>query len=190
LSFDYNPGINWKNYFLSKVHYGATARNRIKKLHYLLKKLENDKPKVTVDLGQIACFHKSLLFELEKEIRLLFDDRVYDTGINKFRMNYRTRKGTISSPIIRTDIYKSCALKKEVRYLELPIYYNGIEAKFVNPGPVPIPKIERIIFGYSHTNNFSSLAEKVGNLCQEQLGYLPKIEKSRLTKYYHDVAYS
>ncbi len=49
-----------------------------------------------------------------------------------------------------------------------------------------MPKIERIILGYLYNETFKKVSGQLTKLCENRLGYVPKIEKSRLTKYYYD----
>ena len=141
--------------------------------------LEKEKPLVSVDIGKIFCYHKTKLYELENEIRLLFDFR---TSVSA--TTYKSKEGTVTSPIIKTDILKSVGIK-DIKYLELPIYNTEFKPVF-NNNQIPIPKIERIILGYHYKDNFTKVSTLLANLCEGHLGYLPIIERSRLTKYYHD----
>lgn len=183
LNFDESQPINWKDYFLSNVYYGASFKTNFKELNKLLKELDSSTPKVKIDLGQLVCFHKSRLFKLEKEIRLLFDARKVKLEGNT---TYRNKDGKITSPSIKTDIFKSSVGNKEIKYLELPIYHTTFKPVFDN-NAIPVPKIERIILGYQYKDNFKKVATHLADLCNLQLGYVPKIEKSRLTKYYYDL---
>jgi hypothetical protein len=181
LSFDENQPINWKDYFLSKVHYGSASKTNLKELNKLLLKLESQKPNVSADLGQIVCFHKSRLFKLEQEIRLLFDNRKKKLiSASTYSVN-----NEITSPILKTDISKSSLTDHEIKYLELPIYHANF--KYVSEeNAIPIPKIERIILGYQFKDNFKKVSNHLKDICEKQLGYLPIVQKSRLTKWYHD----
>lgn len=181
LNFEKSNPIKWKDYFLSKVHYGASSKTNIMVLNKLLKQLENETPQVTADIGQIVSFHKSRLFKLEQEIRLLFDHR-------KFKFVCATTysdNDEISSPIIRTDISKSSMVKNEIKYLELPIYHTNFNP-ITDKEAIPIPKIKRIILGFQFKDNFEYVKSHLEDLCIKRLGYKPEIEKSRLTKLYHD----
>jgi len=181
LSFNESPPVNWKDYFLSKVLYGASSKTNLKELNKLLTELENEKPQVSADLGQIVCFHKSRLFKLEQETRLLFDHRkIKVVGPTTYSFH-----DEITSPIIRTDISKSSNGKHEIKYFELPIYHSNFQV-ISDEAKIPIPKIEKIILGYQFKDNFDTVANHLKDLCNKRLGYLPKIEKSRLTKWYHD----
>ena len=181
LSFDESQPVNWNDYFLSKVLYGASSKTNLKGLNKLQSQLENFKPQVSVDLGQIVCFHKARLFKLEQEVRLLFDHRkIKAVGPTTYSF-----KNEVTSPIIRTDISKSSNRTHTIKYLELPIYHSKFKS-ISDEAKIPIPKIEKIILGYQFKDNFETVANHLKDLCNKQLGYVPKIEKSRLTKWYHD----
>ena len=181
LNFECNSLQSWKDYFLSKVHYGSTSRSKIKDYNDSIKKLENDIPQVVVDLGQIVCFHKSKLYSLEQEIRLLFDKR------DKNKLSYTKYVDSyniLQSPVIYTDIAKSAQLNKVIQYLELPIYSSNLDP-ISEDNKIPIPKIEKIILGYQF-QRISTITSRLQSLSVEKLGYIPLVEKSRLTKFYHD----
>lgn len=171
----------WKHYHLSKVHYGATSRKTLEDLSEFLNKRENQHPNVIVDLGQIACFHKSNLFALENEVRLLFDNRDKRLVQTKFT----DLNGEVISPIIQADPEKSSLLHKQVKYLKLSIFYNELSYAS-HENLIPVPKIERIIFGHYYTDNFNKTASELSALCEANLGYSPKMEQSRVTKYFYD----
>jgi hypothetical protein len=184
LNFETSPPFNWKDYHLSSVYYGTNSKTSLSQLSKMIDHYENENPKLTIDLGQLVCFHKSKLFGLEKEIRLLFDARKKKVhGTSK----YRNAENEITSPIIKLDINKSFFSEKEVKFLELPIYHQGFETVF-ETNPIPIPKIERIILGYQYKDNFNKVKNHLMENCSKSLGYEPIIEKSRLTKYYHDLS--
>jgi hypothetical protein len=178
---EFSP-MEWKDYFIGKLHYGDPSRKEIKKLGGLIKKLENIKPKVIVDLGQIICFRKSKLYELEEEVRLLFDAR-NDKGIGVTK--FTDANGIDVSPKIKPDISKSASKKADVKYLELPIYHANHTPVWA-PSLIPVPKITRITLGYQYADSKSVKAQLI-DLCENSLGYIPKIIDSRLTKFYHDI---
>lgn len=180
LDFNYSAPIKWKDYFLSLVHYGSPSRLNIREYNNAIKKMINEPPKVDIDLGQIVCFHKSRLYGLEQEVRLLFDKR---DKRNLSATEYSDHEKPLS-PIIRADIEKSAQLNKKIQYLELPIYHSGYQ-RISDDNRIPVPKIEKIVLGYQY-KRISSITARLQSLCSEKLGYIPLIEKSRLTKYYHD----
>ena len=70
---------------------------------------------ISTDLGQIVCFHKSRLFKLEQEIRLLFDNRKKKLlSATSYSFN-----NEITSPILKSDISKPLKAQNEIKYLEL-----------------------------------------------------------------------
>jgi hypothetical protein len=148
IQFDFstNPQIGWRDYFISEVFYGSSTKTNLKAIKELLKKYEDERPKTEIDLGQIVAFHKSNLYKLESEVRLLFDNRekkIFRASI------YKDSNGKQMSPIINIDITRSVSNNKEIKYLELPIFYNNFQPVFI-PNKIPIPKIERIILGHSY----------------------------------------
>ncbi len=173
LSFSENPVRKWNSYALSKVQYGTKSLKKFKSLKNFMKRFHKQQPYVVIDLGQLACFHKSELFKVENEVRLLFDKRKNRVVSN----STHTRNGEIRSPIIKQN-----GANNQGRFLELPIYSENFEE--ISNG-IPVPKIERIILGYDFKDTFDKEALKLSELCKKHLGYIPIIEKSRLTKQYH-----
>lgn len=181
LNFNESHPGNWKHYHLSKIYYGARSRKTLQELSNFLNEREDLLPKVVVDLGQIACFHKSNLFALENETRLLFDNRIKRLA----QTNFTDLNGEIISPIINIDHERSATLDKSIKYLKLPLYHIDFKcASYENL--IPVPKIERIILGHLYKDNFKELSIELSALCEKHLGYIPKIKESRVTKYYYD----
>lgn len=180
--FSLNPQKEWRDYFLSEIFYGAKARKNLKEVSKLLAKYENETPKTVIDLGQIVTFHKSNLYKLEKEVRLLFDCREKKTAQASI---YSDRMENQTSPIIDSDITKSVSLNKEIKYLELPIYHIDFK-EIYTPNKIPIPKIEKLILGHSYKDNFDEVAIRLSTLAEKSLGYKIKVELSRMAKYYYD----
>lgn len=185
IQFDFSLGPfqqDWRDYFLSEVFYGANARKKLKEVSKLLTKYENENPKTVIDLGQIVAFHKSNLYKLEKEVRLLFDCRekkIFQASI------YSDREKKRISPIIDSDITKSITCNKDIKYLELPIYHRDFK-EIYTPSKIPVPKIEKLILGHSYKDNFEEVANKLSTLAEKSLGYSIKVELSRMAKYYYD----
>jgi hypothetical protein len=176
-----NPQILWKDYFLSEVFYGKSSKVDIEAVNRLLKKYDNEIPKTEIDLGQIVAFHKSNLYSLESEIRLLFDNR--ENKVWSWASSYYDSNGVQVSPIICVDKTKSVLYRKDVRYLELPIYHENFQSASER---IPIPKIEKIFLGHSFINNFENVARKLEKIAESSLGYEIEIEQSRITKYYYE----
>jgi hypothetical protein len=179
LDFSLNPHHNWKDYYLSEVYYGAASKTNLKELNEILVKFENERPKMTIDLGQIVTFHKSNLYKLEKEVRLLYDNRQKRVHGPTTYSNYREKL----SPIIKPDIEKGTSSKKDIQFLELPIFNKSFEQ--INT-QIPIPKIKKIILGHSYIENKQQIVEELRTSCNESLGYDVPIEQSRLAKYYYE----
>jgi hypothetical protein len=176
--FSHNPLITWKDYYLSEVFYGASARTKLKELNSLLIKFKNDKPSMTIDLGQIVAFHKSNLFKLEKEVRLLFDNRQKRVHGSTTYSDYRGQL----SPLVSNDVAKSEKIKKPITYLELPIFSKTFESISER---IPVPKIKKLVLGYSYPDR-AKAAKTLRELCSEHLGYKVSIEQTRLAKYYNE----
>lgn len=179
LSFDSSKIAELKDYYLSEVFYGASSRANLKKVSTLLYKYRNETPSIEVDLGQIVAFHKSNLYKLESEVRLLFDNRS-----NKLHSSttYSNHQG-ILSPIILEDSSKSESSGRLVKYLELPIFQKG---KHPISNCIPVPKIERIILGYAYKEKFESRTKDLESLRNPDLGYEIPVELSRLAHYYYE----
>lgn len=178
LSFDNSRLGELKDYYLSQVFYGASSKVKLKEVSKLLHKYRNETPSIEVDLGQIVAFHKSNLYKLESEVRLLFDNR------NKKLHSSTTysNKQVILSPLIKDDFSKSESSNKSIKYLELPIFQNGIEPISTC---IPIPKIQRIILGYAYKDMFKRHAKEIESLMNSGLGYEIPVELSRMAKYYY-----
>ncbi len=182
LDFNMNPASNWRDYHLSEVYYGLKPKLELKKVNLLLKDYEDEKPKIEIDLGQLAAFHKTILYEPEKEVRLLFDGRLTKGILSR---EFRDSNKNISSPIIEADIAKSLKLKREVNYLELPIYHKGFQPLF-DPNSIPVPKINKIILGYSYDDSFKKMKSQLMKIVKANLGHEVEIEQSRLTSVYNE----
>jgi hypothetical protein len=180
--FSLNPQTNWRDYFLSEVHYGASSKTNLESIKNLLQKYENEKPKTEIDLGQIVAFHKSNLYRLESEVRLLYDNR--ERKILKASI-YRDSDGNQVAPRIELDLTESVSNNKEIKYLELPIYHEKFQPVFT-PNKIPIPKIEKIILGHAYKDNFADVKQKLEILAENCLGYTIEIQLSRLTKLYYE----
>jgi hypothetical protein len=179
LDFSESPLATWKHYYLSQVFYGSHSRTNLKELNSMLIKFQNDKPSMTIDLGQIVAFHKSNLYKLEKEVRLLFDNRqkrVHGSTI------YSDHRGQLS-PIIVNDDAKTQDLGKHISFLELPIFSSGFERISEQ---IPIPKIKKLVLGYSYSHDYAKTAKALREACRDSLGYDVPVEPTRLTKYYSE----
>ena len=70
-----NDPSNWRDFHISKVVYGADQRKKFVKLLDLVAQLNETSPQINVDFGKLCAFHKSKMFEIEKEVRIVFDRR-------------------------------------------------------------------------------------------------------------------
>lgn len=169
----------WNDFFLSKVFYGNQERSKIQNISETIKRSEQYKPLITIDISRISCFHKSNLFSLEKEIRLLYDKRkTRGMGYSKYYM-----EGEFKFPLEIVDKDKSQKLGKNIKFIELEIH--NINHPIISPC-IPIPRIREIIFGYNCKEDYSKLKYEFEEICNSNLGYIPKLSLSRLAKYYHE----
>lgn len=171
-SIENDPSL-WVDFHLSKVIYGSSKRMRFRKLLDSIERLNKSNPIVTVDLGKIMAFHKSLLFKHEEEIRLLFDRRKVRSGYQG--RTYLSNMNEVIFPIIKkseTD---------DSRYLQLPIYWEG----YNDDATVPILKIKEILIGFNYKREeLKTIIDGVRKSCKEQIGYSPVVRQTRLAKYY------
>jgi hypothetical protein len=182
IQFDFstNKLSDWRDYFLSKVFYGAASKTNLKELNKMLSKYENDSPKTTVDLAQIVAFHKSNLYKLEKEVRLVFDNRV--KKVHGARQ-YFDSSNKLLSPILNDDSERSLVTKKVIKYLELPVYHEPFDSISEN---IPVPKIRKVILGFAHAENFENVSNELAGMINDSLGYKVEVELSRVAKYYFE----
>jgi len=176
----HNDQIDWRDFHLSEVFYGTRKREVFNELIDLVDNFNKTEPKITIDFGKLIPFHKSKLFEFEKEVGLIFDRREMRAGV-KNRTLYNQEKQIF--PLIQTDLLKMIEQKDKVRYLKIPIYTSD------NPETeswIPVLKIEQIIIGYNYMEEASKIIESIKELSQNNLGYLPTIKQTRLKNYYWD----
>jgi hypothetical protein len=137
---------------------------------------------VKIDLGKLLPFHKSKMFSLEKEVRIINDRRQKIPGTSS-QIWYD--QNVDSFPKIKSDIQKLVEKKNNIQYLTIPIFRNGIEE--YNP-EIPVLKIERIIIGYNYLDDeLANLIYCITDLCKDNIGYVPEIECTRLRNYYLDL---
>lgn len=169
----------WKDFFISKVFYGNVNRAKFQNISKTIKELELHNPLVTIDISILSCFHKSKLFSLENEVRLLYDKRkIRGMGHTRYQAD-----GGFDFPIEYTDKKKSEAKNKKVKYIELEI--NNHNHPHIFP-QIPIPGIKEIVLGYNYKETYNQTKEELEKLCYSHIGYTPKISLSRLAKYYHE----
>lgn len=176
-----NDPINWRDFHISKVIYGADQRQKFVKLLDLIDQLNQTTPHINVDFGKLCAFHKSKMFSIEKEVRIVFDRREKRSGMGNRTVSFQ---GRTVFPIIKQDLYKLVENRHNIRYLRLPLFHkNGHDYA----PEVPLLKIDQIIIGYNFTNEVPKLIDDLKDLCEEQLGYVPIIKQTRLKNYYWDI---
>jgi hypothetical protein len=178
-----NDPNKWVDFHISKIIYGVDERFKFVKLLNLLNKLNEDGPTLEVDFGKILAFHKSRLFELEKEVRIIHDRREKKIGSQAKTVTDKDKKQIF--PIIKPDLLKLFGKSNKTKYLKLPIFSNSI--KDYDP-ELPLLKIDQIVLGYNVVENNKEIRENISQLFEEQLGYTPKIIQTRLKNFYWDVA--
>lgn len=180
-SINNNP-LNWINHHMSNVHYAkikkeGSSHSGFGKIRVLLKELNKTKPGINFDFGKLFCFHKSFLYSNEKEIRLIFDARVKRTGIG---FTTYSLKDQVLYPKISIDKDRE-NVSSPIKYLELSLD----ETSLPNKEEIPSLKIEKIVIGYSYTlKEYNKLNIELKNLARNNLGYEPKIERSKLALQY------
>jgi hypothetical protein len=176
-----NNPIDWKDFHISKVFYGSNQRNVFVKLLDLIEDLNQTPPIINVDFGKLLTFHKSKLFELEREVRIIYDRRQKRSGIHSRTISYQNQR---IFPKIKPDLLKIVDNKDKIQYLKLPLYQDSEQ----NYDPeIPIIKIEQIIIGYNFIDEVPKLTKSLIELCEEQLGYKPIIKQTRLKNFYWDI---
>lgn len=177
----FNNPIDWRDFHISEVFYGTTRREIFKELIELVNNFNKTDPKITIDFGKLIPFHKSRLFELEKEVRLIYDRREKRAGIKNRTLRNQEK---IVFPLIQSDLLKIIEKKDKVRYLKIPLYVN--DNNETEPW-IPILKIEQIIVGYNYVVEASKIIDTIKELSQNSLGYLPEIKQTRLKNFYWDI---
>lgn len=176
-----NDPAKWMDFHISKIVYGADQRKKFSKLLNLLENMNQTGPEINVDFGKLYAFHKSKLFEIEKEVRIVCDRRDMRTG----RINKSTAYiNQPIFPIIKSDLYKLVENGSNIRYLKLPLYKKSQE--YYDP-EIPLLRIEEIKVGYNFVNEVQDLIKTLGELCVEYLGYRPLISQTRLKNFYWDI---
>src|SRR5690606_13688203 len=123
----------------------------------------------------------SKLFEHETEVRLIFDRRLKRAGVGGKTV---TLKDKLIFPIIKSDLFRLIESKDKVRYLQIPIHFNGFEGIEID---TPLLKIESISIGYSFGKEANKIIENIQEMCSENLGYIPEVKQTRLRKFYMDI---
>ena len=176
-----NDPKNWIDFHISEVIYGADQRYRFVKLLNFIDQLNKTAPHINVDFGKLCAFHKSKMFSIEKEVRIIFDRRKKRSGMRNRTISFQ---GHPIFPIIKSDLYKLIDNKDNIRYLKLPLFHKN--RNNYNP-EIPLLKIDQIILGYNYIEQVPKLTKNLEELCDEQLGYVPPIKQTKLKNYYWDI---
>jgi len=177
----FNNPLLWRDFHISKVFYGSNKRDVFKRLIDLINEFNKTKPTISVDFGKLIAFHKSRLFELEKEVRIIYDRRKKRAGSHS-RTFYKDDKQVF--PIIEPDLSKLLENKDKVQYLKMPLYTTESESYELE---IPVLKIEQIIIGYNYIEEVPKLLKTISDLCKIKLGYIPTNKQTRLKNYYWDL---
>ncbi|XOV91514.1 MAG: DUF2971 domain-containing protein [Bacteroidota bacterium] len=166
-----NDPVDWFEFHISKIIYGAKNRKNFKSLYQMIKELKEEFS-VDVDVRKLCTFHKSRIYNIEKEVRILWDRRKMRAG----------RKDRTIHDYNNQQIFPVVQKKEDspVQFLSLPIYYY--DQNFQERG-IPLLRIDEIILGYKHKYN-QSLKNEIEELAKTHLGYGPKVSFSRLVKPY------
>ncbi len=176
-----NDPINWRDFHISKVIYGSDQRRKFVKLLDHIDQLNQTKPYINVDFGKLYAFHKSKMFEIEKEVRIIFDRREKRSGMGNRTVSFQ---GGLVFPIIKSDLYKLVENRANIHYLKLPLFHKN--GDHYDP-KIPLLKIDQIIIGYNFIDEVTELTDNLADLCNEQLGYIPTIKQTRLKNFYLDI---
>lgn len=176
LEFINNRPEDWQDFFLSEIQYGFTEKSNIVRLKSYLEQINTPNKEIGIDLGQLLAFHKSNLYRIENEVRLLYDGRI-KKGIGPRKVFDPMNK--LLYPLIRKDILKNPSLN--VKYLNLPIW---IENEDFEIDSIPQIKINSIRIGYQHRDSFEDIKNELLDSFIEKLGYKPEIKMSRLKSSY------
>lgn len=172
-----NDPSEWHNFYLSKVHYGNRKVKEIKNIGVLLKLINEKRTNLGIDMGQLLCFHKSYLYYVEKEYRLLYDMR------EKKGMSHSTIYNSdyeVEFPIIRTKV--DANYNPDIQYLEFPLLGHKTEPI---DNHIPWIRIREIVLGYKLKTHFTSIKKQLRDLHLKNLGFVPSIKLSRLSKQFY-----
>jgi hypothetical protein len=177
----HNDPIYWRDFHLSEVFYGTKKREVFNELIDLVDNFNKTDPKITIDFGKLIPFHKSRLFELEKEVRLIYDRREIRAGVKNRTLRSQEK---LIFPVIQTDLLKIIEQKDKVRYLRIPLYTLDNH----EPEPwIPVLRIEQIIVGYNYVEEAVKIIDNIKELSQNSLGFIPIIKQTRLKNFYWDI---
>lgn len=154
-----NQAIDWDNYHLGKVCYGIAPTDHMKQFRHfmtVLKESNKTLPEIKFDYGKFLCFHKSSIYVVEEEVRLLYDGRLAGED----------------SPVVVTE-----DAVKDVKFISMGLATgNGCAAR-----TVPELKISKILIGYQYNDReYLKIKKSLSDLALKELGYAVEIKRSNL----------
>jgi hypothetical protein len=165
-----NNPIYWHDFHLSPVQYGNEHLAVFREINAIIDEINKDEKIVGIDFAKLLPFHKSELYEYEKEVRLLFDFRIDRTGTGSITI---TKDGKQLFPLIEKNT------DKKGSHMILPIDHESFDQA---RDEMPLLKLETIVFGYKDIDE--KKIKKVEKSCAKNLGYVPKINQSSLYEKY------
>lgn len=169
-----NERRRWKDFYLSKVHYGVRHKRALKKIHDLNTRKDNIDPPVKCDISPLLFFHKSRLYDNEYEVKLIYDGRP-KAGI----------PGSIEISFPEKKVHPLFSNNGNTKCFRLPLFGHSNFTKYGYFDEVPVFKITRITLGYKNRDTFKEKKKEIEAAALEGLGYIPKIELSHLTKTFY-----
>lgn len=168
-----NDPIDWFDFHLSEVKYGQEETSLLKSFSDNYSILDKSEIPITTDYSKLCVFHKSELYTLESEVRLIFDYRTKRFGQQGH--TEKSKEGEILFPKITKAVEK-----EDITYLKLPIFFVGCPIK----KQIPMLKIQQIKLGPKYNGKIEKEVEEIKNLCEKYLGYTPDIDETTLTSSY------
>lgn len=153
---------------MSSIIYGAKQRRLFKKL---FKSIQELKKEVSLDVKKLCAFHKSRIYNIEREVRLLYDGREKKAGTGRRRIH--SANGELLFPKIEQD--------SRIRYLYLPIFRDDLNMHYYED--LPIFRIEKIHLGFGHKYD-TGIKKELEEALFKSLGYAPEVCFSRLVGAY------
>jgi hypothetical protein len=173
--FSITPPLDWHEFYFAPIKYGIEKKINISRLKRYLDNINRSSEKIGIDLDPLPCFHKSGLYRMEKEFRLLYDGR----EIKGYKPRNITQNGIKIFPNIFVEPRNRST--KLIKYLDLPIFKSAFQNIDES---IPILKINSITLGYQFKNNFDRKRSELESLANQNLGYVPEITRSLLSKTY------
>ncbi len=166
------------DFHISNIKYGSKNRDKFYKIINEIKSDGRITMSVFYDFGKLNIFHKSNLYTMENEIRLLYDRRQIRTG---YTGNIITDNNGIE---LFPNILKD-EKKVNSKYFELDLFSKTNKDgrfSYLNSFSqvLPLLKIVEIKFGYKCEYDSDQIVE----LAQVNLGYVPKMKDTRLKRYF------